>query len=263
RPRTRVDSRPQAAPTERDARTTPAVIHRLYVPPSLESGQTLKLTGDRAHYLTRVLRLRRGEAVECFDGSGRAWRATLVDASVRHALLAVQETVADEPAPAPRLHLVQGLLKGASMDVVVQKATELGATDLHPVLAERSNVPQDPARRERKLEHWQRVIESAAEQSRTLHLPALYPVERLTDWLAAPPPARLVMLHPGAPALPVGLPREDLAVLIGPEGGWSDAERAAALDAGAVCYGLGRRILRGETAPLAVLAAVRHGWGWD
>lgn len=239
------------------------MIHRLYVPPPVRAGQTLTLERERAHYLTRVLRLRRGEAVECFDGSGRAWRATLAEASARHALLSVGDAVADEPEPAPRLHLVQGLLKGASMDLVVQKATELGATDLHPVLAERSNVPGDPERQQRKLEHWQRVIESAGEQSRALHLPQLRPPLRLSEWLAAPPCARLVMLDPEAPALPLALPREDLAVLIGPEGGWTDAERSAAQRAGAVLHGLGRRILRGETAPLAALAAVRHGWGWS
>jgi 16S rRNA (uracil1498-N3)-methyltransferase len=209
-----------------------------------------------------VLRLRRGEDIECFDGQGRAVRATLADAGPRSATLRLGEVLAAAPPPAPDLHLVQGLLKGASMDLVVQKATELGATDIHPLRAERSNVPQDAERLARKHEHWLRVIESAAEQCGALHLPRLHPVRSLEDYLAAPPAARSILLHPGEPVLPTTLPREHLALLIGPEGGWSDAERSAAAAAGAVSHGLGSRILRGETAPLAALAALRHGWGW-
>lgn len=209
-----------------------------------------------------MLRLRRGEDIACFDGQGRAVRATLADAGPRSATLRLGEVLAETPPPAPALHLAQGMLKGASMDMVVQKATELGATDIHPLLAERSNVPGNAERLARKHEHWLRVIESAAEQCGALHLPQLHPVRSLEDYLAAPPAASSILLHPGAPVLPTTLPREPLALLIGPEGGWSDAERSAAAAAGAVSHGLGPRILRGETAPLAALAALRHGWGW-
>jgi 16S rRNA (uracil1498-N3)-methyltransferase len=148
------------------------------------------------------------------------------------------------------------------MDLVVQKATELGATDLWPIQAERSNVPADAGRQERKRQHWQRVIENAAEQCGALHLPRLHPVQDLERFLAAAPEATLLLVDPWAPPLPLTLPRSHIGVLIGPEGGWSDTERRAAVAAGASRYGLGTRILRGETAPLAVLAALRHGWGW-
>ena len=239
-----------------------AARHRLHVPSPMRPGANVVLDRDRAHYLTRVLRLRRGQQVECFDGAGHAWAATLAEASSRSATLAVGELVADEPEPQPRIHLVQGLLKGGAMDTVVQKATELGATDLWPVLAHRSNVPTGDARLARKSAHWQRVVESAAEQCGALHLPRLHQVRDLTELLARPPDATLILMDPGAKALPVGIPREDLAVLVGPEGGWDDEERRAAADAGAVPHSLGQRVLRGETAPLAVLAALRHGWGW-
>ncbi|MAT85014.1 MAG: 16S rRNA (uracil(1498)-N(3))-methyltransferase [Gammaproteobacteria bacterium] len=235
--------------------------HRLYHPPPLEPGQSLILGRERAHYLTRVLRLRRGETLVCFDGAGRAVEATLEDAGPRSATLRIQAVVEEAPEPSPRLHLVQALLKGASMDLVMQKATELGASDIHPVIAARSNVPLDPERLARKTEHWQRVIESAAEQCGALHLPRLHAVRTLEAWLADPP-AAAILLHPGAPVLPTDLAPEDLALLVGPEGGWTDEERAAAAAAGATAHGLGQRILRGETAPLAALAALRHGWGW-
>lgn len=237
--------------------------HRLYVPAPISAHQPLELDRERAHYLTRVLRLRRDEQIECFDGAGRAWLATLEAASPRTATLRVGDLLSTEPPPAPRLHLVQGLLKGSAMDLVVQKATELGATDIWPVTAERSNVPTAAERLERKQQHWQRIIESAAEQCGALHLPRLHPVSKLRDFLAHPPPdGALTLLDPDSPPLPLSLPRAPTCLLIGPEGGWSPAERQAATAAGAVRYALGSRILRGETAPLAVLAAVRHGWGW-
>jgi len=239
-----------------------AAKHRLFVPPPIEATRPLTLHRERAHYLVRVLRLRRGETVEVFDGTGRAWTATLADASARSATLELGAVVVHEPAPAPRLHLVQGLLKGAAMDLVVQKATELGATDIRPILAERSNVPSGDERLQRKADHWQKVVESAAEQCGALHLPRLHPVQDLAAFLTAPPPAVLIMLDPGAAPLPLELPRVDICLLVGPEGGWSESERRAAAGAGAARHGLGTCILRAETAPLAVLAALRHGWGW-
>jgi 16S rRNA (uracil1498-N3)-methyltransferase len=237
------------------------VSRRIYHPPPLESGQRLELDRERAHYLTRVLRLRRGETVECFDGRGSAWQAALAAATARSAVLVLGERVACEPEPEPAVHLLQGLLKGAAMDLVVQKAVELGATDLWPLKADRSNVGTDDERAARKRGHWARVIESAAEQCGALHLTRLHNTVTLGTVLASPP-APLLLLDPGGPALPLSLPRAPVALLIGPEGGWSAAERDRCAAAGIERFGLGRRVLRAETAPLAALAALRHGWGW-
>lgn len=236
--------------------------HRLYLPENLVTGTRIDLDRERAHYLTRVLRLRRDEALTVFDGAGRAWSATLADAGARSATLAIGPLLADEPPPAPAIHLVQALLKGSAMDTVIQKAVELGATDLWLLQAERSNVPGGE-RAERKREHWQRVIESAAEQCGALHLTRLHPTLGLAEWLASPPAPTVLLFDPGAPALPLSLPRADVALLIGPEGGWTDAERAACEAAAVTRVGLGDRVLRAETAPLAALAALRHGWGWS
>jgi 16S rRNA (uracil1498-N3)-methyltransferase len=238
------------------------VTHRLFVSAPIETDQPLTLDRERAHYLTRVLRLRRGESVICFDGRGRAWQASLTEASPRSAVLAIGPLVAEEPPPAPAIHLVQGLLKGSAMDQVVQKATELGATDLWLIRADRTNASLDEERLARKEGHWLRVMESAAEQCGALYLPRLHTLRSLRDFLNDPPAARLAMLDPGNEPLPLNLPREPVALLIGPEGGWTDVERAAAADAGVVRYGLGARVLRAETAPLAALAALRHAWGW-
>lgn len=236
--------------------------HRLFLPGPLETGQRVPLAADRAHYVTRVLRQRRGSALLCFDGRGTAWRAALEDDRPRSAAVRLLDVADRQAEPEPRLHLVQGLLKGNSMDQVMQKATELGVTDLWPIQALRTNVSEDAQRQQRRLVHWQRVIESACEQCGQLHLPVLHEPRALPAFLQEAPAANLILLSPGAAPLPVSLPLEPLALLIGPEGGWTEEESVLAQNAGAVLRGLGALVLRAETAPLAALAAVRHGWGW-
>lgn len=236
--------------------------HRLFVPPPLVTGQTIRLEASRAHYLTRVLRLRSGSNLLCFDGLGTGWRAEVEDDRTRSASLRILEVAEQQPRPEPELHLVQGLLKGSAMDRVIQKATELGTTRLWVVDAVRSNVSASRGRLERKLEHWQRIIESACEQCGQLHLPRLHEPQTLQSFLDSPPEADLIMLCPGAAALPLDLPATSLAILVGPEGGWSDEEMALAKARGVRLAGLGSLVLRAETAPLAALAAIRHGWGW-
>jgi 16S rRNA (uracil1498-N3)-methyltransferase len=239
------------------------VKHRLYLPPPLTAGADRALDAEQAHYLTRVLRLPRGAPLVCFDGVGSAWRATLTAVSGKSATIRIEECLEQLAAPIERLHLVQGILKGAAMDQVVQKATELGATDLWLLEAARSNVAVGAERVARKREHWQRVIESAAAQCHQLHLPRLHGPLSLAACLDELRDVQLLLLDPGAAPLPLEPPPGALAVLIGPEGGWSDPERSLAVNQGAVPCGLGRLVLRAETAPLAVLAALRHGRHWQ
>ncbi|MEZ5558469.1 MAG: 16S rRNA (uracil(1498)-N(3))-methyltransferase [Pseudomonadales bacterium] len=240
--------------------------HRLYLPPPLATAQTVTVDAARAHYLGRVLRLRRGAALICFDGVGSAWQATLTAIDSRSATLTLDAQVASESAPSPRLHLVQGLLKGGAMDEVLQKATELGATDLWLIDAARSNVAgatrSAPERQARKLGHWQRILHSAAEQCGALHLPILHGPMDLAQFFATSACAHCLLFDPGGMPLPMSLPRVDTAVLIGPEGGWSDAELALAVRHDAGPWRLGNLVLRAETAPLVVLSVIRHGWGW-
>jgi 16S rRNA (uracil1498-N3)-methyltransferase len=238
------------------------VKHWLYLPPPLVAGVERVLDADRAHYLARVLRLPRGAVLVCFDGLGSACQATLSRVEGKTVILQIDATLECRPAPGRRLHLVQGLLKGAAMEQVIQKATELGATDLWLVAADRSNVTLSADRFDRKQAHWQRIVESAAAQCRQLHLPRLHGPLDLASCLSALAGTTLILLDPGGPTLPQTLPAEDLALLVGPEGGWSDLERTLAQSSGACRYGLGALILRAETAPLAMLAVARHSTGW-
>ena len=240
--------------------------HRLCLPElteldGVESGTRITLGNEHAHYLRRVLRLKPGAEVGLFDGAGNEWQAELAVVENRTAEAVVTSKVQREPAPTP-LVLVSSWLKGNAMDAVVQKSVELGATAIWLLEAERSNIKADAKRRANKLTHLGRVARSAAEQCETRWLPAVVEIGTLTDLLGRERPGRTLFLDLGGPPLTTNAP-EPLTLVIGPEGGWSEAEREAAMGAeGVETAGLGALTLRAETAPLAVLAALRQSWGW-
>ncbi len=222
----------------------------------------LALDSEQTHYLTRVLRLRAGAAVGLFDGAGTEWPAELAEASGRRAQVIVRGAGEQAAAPSP-LILVSSWLKGSAMDQVVQKSVELGATAIWLLDAERSNIRSDAKRRTNKLAHLERVARAAAEQCETRWLPPLIEAGDAAALLDRERPGRTLVLDPGGTPLASAAP-EPLTLVIGPEGGWSDTERALFRAAeGVEIAGLGPLTLRAETAPLAVLAAVRQSWGWQ
>lgn len=235
---------------------------RLYLSPPLSVGVERTLDSEDSHYLVRVLRLKPGAHLRCFDGEGSEWAAQLTRSSTRASVVRVAELVRCEGPCELQLHLAQGWLKGPAMDQTVQKATELGISDFWPISAARSNAKIDDARAHGRMRHWQRIARSATEQSERLYLPRLHAPRGLSEFLGRPPCPKLLFLQPGCEPLPTNLPRQALALLVGPEGGWTPDECNMARHANADLHGLGSLILRAETAPLAALAAVRHGWGW-
>ena len=244
--------------------------HRLYLPRLAESnpvsGTRFELAPEQAHYLTRVLRLKPNSSLSVFDGQGREWQASVTDATRKAARITITELRREAPPPTP-LILVQSWLKGAAMDRVAQKATELGVTAIWLLNARRSNLKLDERRMANKLGHLDRVTASAAEQCETLWLPAFDRYEDLATVLHAavgkPGSFQTLMLDLDAPILDAGTQPTPTLLLVGPEGGWAEEERALAAAEGVEPVGLGGLILRAETAPLAALSAIRHGWGWQ
>lgn len=236
---------------------------RLHVEARLASNISLTLDPDRSHYLCRVLRQRRGDHVLLFCGDGNGYDARIDDADPRACEVRVEAVIATESAPRLRLHLAQSLIKGDRLDFVLQKATELGITDVWLIETERTEVHVVGPRVVRRETHWQRILESAAEQCGRLRLPALHAPIALTDLFEQRPAAQTFLLDPGAAPLDGSPALEDTLLLVGPEGGFSEAERLAALAAGARSMGLGSLILRADTAPLAALAVLRQAWGWS
>jgi 16S rRNA (uracil1498-N3)-methyltransferase len=223
----------------------------------------VRVEGERFHYLVHVLRARPGDAVELFDGEGRAYEARVETLTAEAAELAV---LGERNVPVARkVRVVQGLPKADKLEWLLQKATELGAGGFHPVSTERAVVKLDPAKAEERRERWQRIVDEAARQCGRADVPPVAPVEPLlevahrlakdTCLLALDPAEDSPSLSTVAARAPGGQP---LALVIGPEGGLSPAELEALVSLGAQRVRLGPLTLRTETAALAALAVLRH-----
>jgi 16S rRNA (uracil1498-N3)-methyltransferase len=236
---------------------------RLLVDVRLAPNTSLTLDPDRSHYLCRVLRQRRGDQVLLFCGDGDGYDARIDAADARACEVHVGAVVASEPAPRLRLHLAQSMIKGDRLDFVLQKATELGVTDVWLVETQRTEVHIEGPRVARRESHWQGIVGSATEQSGRLRPPTVHPPIALTDLLQQRPAEQLLLLDPGAAPIDNAPALVDTLLLVGPEGGFSDAERSDALARGARAMGMGNLILRADTAPIAALAVLRQAWGWS
>lgn len=240
-------------------------LKRLYVAERLAAGAELRLGGEAARYLGRVLRLRAGETVHVFNGDDGEWSATIRRFGKDRVTLSVQDAIHNIAEPRLRIHLVQGISRGERMDFVVQKATELGVDRITPVLTAHGVVKLDGKRAERRREHWRRVAESACEQSGRVNPPRVDTPLPLNDWLgeAGKGAACRLILSPGAgkSLTNVEVPAGGLCLLIGPEGGFSEREYDDARVSGFEAVSLGPRILRTETAAVAALAIAQGLWG--
>jgi 16S rRNA (uracil1498-N3)-methyltransferase len=238
-------------------------MSRFYVSAALTEGQELELPEDAFRHWVQVLRARVGDSARLFDGSGYEFEASLLAIGKRSAQVRVGTRIAVDRESPLRLSLAQAVSKGDRMDYTLQKAVELGISEIQPLLSERTVVKLDAERWEKKLEHWRGVIVSACEQSGRTRLPALHPVLRLDSWLAQPPAHELrLTLAPTAQSALRDLPKAASAcLLVGPEGGLSDAEITLAQRSGWTAVKLGPRVLRTETAGVAAMSAMQALWG--
>lgn len=235
---------------------------RLYVGEALESGAHLTLGADAANYLGRVLRVRAGTPIVLFNGSGGEFEATVTRLEKRSVVVEVgryRNGTSESPC---NITLLQALVRGERMDFAVQKATELGVTTIVPVTTEFTQVTLDAARRASRREHWHGVAIAAAQQCGRTALPVIAPVASLADALAELPAGntRLVAATIAAAAWPPG-PATNVALAIGPEGGFSAADERLFVDQGFQPVSLGPRVLRTETATVAGIAMLQARYG--
>ncbi len=231
---------------------------RFFCPVPLAPGAVIELPEPVTHHAVHVLRLRSGDEVVLFDGAGREYPARLeaTGGKVRAVLGPWRDAERESPLD---LTLVQALPAGEKMDWVVQKAVELGVRRLAPVISARSRVRLAGSRARRREEHWRQVMIAACEQCGRNRLPQLAPLADLTDFLAVAAPAttaKLLLAPGGNQSLRDIAPGTAVMLLVGPEGGFTEGEEAAALAAGFRRLSLGPRVLRTETAGLAALAAL-------
>lgn len=234
-------------------------LRRIFSSQPLTAGTSMRLDAAAAAHVLRVLRLRRGDALVVFDGSGAEFEAAIEGIAHEEVIVRIgaARLLATESPLA--ITLLQGVCRGPRMDIVIQKATELGVARIEPVLAARSVVRIGDEHAARKQEHWQRVAIAAAEQSGRGRIPVVGAPQPLEQGVVAADPAGTrLMLDPAGGALGSITPlRAPLALLVGPEGGLTGDEQRLATAHGFMAVRLGPRILRTETAPLAALAVLQ------
>jgi 16S rRNA (uracil1498-N3)-methyltransferase len=238
---------------------------RIHVDAPLAPGAQVELRGKAALHVARVLRLKPGDTVTLFNGNGSDYRSEINDLwkdSVGVMVHALVPARAESPLA---LLLVQGIARSERMDLIVQKATELGVTAIQPVAMTRSVVRLDDDARAKKLAHWRGVAIAASEQCGRATLPAIAEPIAFAAWLQQPSGARTrrIQLAPdaGAALAAAAAGAERIELLVGPEGGLDEPERDAALAAGYLACRLGPRVLRSETAAVAALAVLQSAAG--
>lgn len=238
-------------------------LTRLFLERDLE-GDTLALDERESHYLSHVLRLKPGDPLVAFNGRGRERLAAVGSLQRRGGVLELKDVRHPLPESPLALTLLQALPKSDAMDLIVQKATELGAREIRPVFTDFSVVRLDTERSERRLEHWRKIAQSACEQCGRHSPPLIAAPAALVEALAALPStsARLA-LDPTAERLlgEEAAAQDGLVIAIGPEGGFGPADWRR-LDAAAFArVKLGARVLRAETAAVAACAIAQSRWG--
>lgn len=237
---------------------------RLFVEMPLVTGTLLALPETAAAHLVRVLRLAVGDEFVLFNGDGFDYAARLVSSAKKTAEAQVLGCIEVDNESPLRITLAQGIARGEKMDLILQKATELGVDCIAPVITERTEVKLDSERSGKKMQHWRGVLAAACEQSGRAKLPRLLEPQSLAMFASEDGNARRFTLDPGATqsllTANIG-PGQSVSLLIGPEGGLSERDLATVRAARYEGLRLGPRILRTETAGLAAIAALNALYG--
>ncbi|HEX2444499.1 MAG TPA: 16S rRNA (uracil(1498)-N(3))-methyltransferase [Vicinamibacterales bacterium] len=246
------------------------MLPRFYAP-RLDA-DLIRLDGDEAHHLANVLRLAAGDEVALFDGRGAERRGRVEAVGRRDVQVRVLDAVEPTAEPRVAITLAQAALKGDRMDAVVRDATMLGVVAVQPLVTRRTVVPAPAVTSERLRGRWHRIAIASAKQCRRAVVPEIRPAARFDEWVASTPGAYLLVepvAHGEATVrvytTTIGelLERpapEAATVVVGPEGGWDEAELRVAARAGCVQLTLGARTMRADAAPLVVLAVLRTVW---
>ena len=238
------------------------MARRFFDDQEFQAGVATELGANASHHIGKVLRMAVGDELVVFNGHGGEWSARILAVGKKAVTVEPLAFVADDRTAPLAVTVALPMIKGERMDYAIQKATELGAAQIVVLDTERCEVRLKGERQEKKLGQWQQVAISACEQCGLNRPPQVTGVRSLKDWLSGDLPDLRLIAHPGkSPFSPAALKgTAELALLPGPEGGFSDEELRAAEENGFVAFALGNRVLRAETAPVALLAAL---WAWE
>ena len=239
-------------------------IPRLYTPQAFIQGDELNITGQAAHHIAHVLRLSNGATVQVFDGSGCENRAIVRTINRSTVSLKIAGPVTVRPESSLDITLLQGIARNDRMDFILQKAVELGVNAIQPLWTQHSQAHLKGIRLEKRFKHWQGVIISACEQCGRATIPQLAAAKNYSEWMRNPETSglRLLLQPDSETGMGTLKPTEErIHVLVGPEGGFDMDEQVLAKSVGFIGICLGPRILRTETAAIAVLAGMQTLWG--
>jgi 16S rRNA (uracil1498-N3)-methyltransferase len=231
-------------------------VRRFFVPGPLEAGASIEIVGDLHVRLARVLRLGAGAEIVLFDGSGGEWPARIEEMSRQSATVCLGKPSYPSREPLRRVVLYQALIRPALFELVLEKGTELGVHAFVPIVSERSARGSEVSAA--RTERWQRIVVEAAEQSGRLCVPGVHAPLDLADALASAPGRRILAWERSGEATPLGslAEGEEFSLFIGPEGGFTEPEVDQARRLGAELAGLGKLVLRSETAAIAACAVL-------
>lgn len=233
------------------------MTRRFYDPQDFTEGSAATLGPGASHHISRVLRMQPGDELIVFNGRGGEWSAVIESVSKQGVAVRPAAFLDTDRVPSLAIHLGLPLIKGDRMDYALQKATEMGAASITLVDYQRNDVRLNAQRMEKKRGHWEGVILSACEQCGLNRPPALHGSLALDEMVSRDHDLKLVA-HPGEAPLSLERVRQSQSVLLltGPEGGFTGEELDRCRDAGFQCVALGERVLRAETAPVALMAVL-------
>jgi 16S rRNA (uracil1498-N3)-methyltransferase len=235
---------------------------RIYIEEqNLKTNSDISLNKDKSHYLSRVLRCKLEQELVVFNGlSEYEYQAKIIDINKQTVTLHIyQENKINSESPL-NIHIGQAISKGEKLDLVIQKVTELGAAELTPLITERSESKKSNL--DKKLEHWQRIAISAAEQCGRTKILKINQILKLDEWLTEPNGLKLTLDPTSTLKLKdIKADTKNFSLLIGPEGGLSQAEIILAQKNDFTPISLGPRVMRTETAPIAIVSIIQSQWG--
>ncbi len=238
-------------------------LTRIYLDQNLNVGSQIELSREATRHLVTVLRAKAGDKVILFNGQGGEYAATLVTTGSKNSTVQIESFEQTERESPLKIHLGIGISRGDRFDHVIQKATELGVSEVSPLYTERTEVRLKGDRVEKKLNHWRQIAISACEQCQRNTVPPIHPPQNLSQWLTdIDCEQKFVLHHRSDHALSVNTPPPNsVALLVGPEGGLANLEIDQANEADFQHLTLGPRVLRTETAPLVALSVLQFVWG--
>lgn len=234
----------------------------LYINQKITVPSTVTLDEKKSHHLKNVLRIKAGEAVTLFGHDGHTYQGTVIDTHGKQVSVDINLQLTDVHESPCHIRLIQGLCRFDKMDWIVQKVSELGIHSIYPCLMQHSDIKIKGDRATKKQQHWQQVAIAACEQAKRQRIPEIHPIQSLTTMLSKlPKSSTICVLDPYSNHGEWPKPTQDITLIIGPEGGFSETEMTILTQHSAQAIQLGPRILRTETAAITACSLAQYCYG--